>query len=346
MNAGGASLARILSKKGLVIMVNRSKRTRPEYLYAALLFMGAALLLVILIICGSCEPQKEPAGESSAQTSENSEASSESSVPVVESSEEESSQPTPEVEYAEFEVSTSDKMTGLLSLTDPAYAAGITDTPDGLTRVSNHKNDCYGLSGTALMLRLDAIEALNRLTKAFTESKGENTLIIHEAYKPGSAVQEDAVRKDLSNGNTVYFTLFPADKDGDNIGSGKYLWLVDNCNRFGYILRYPSEKASVTQVSGSGTGRVYRFVGYEHAAYMAKYHLCLEEYLDALRPYTAEAPLAVEYVDASGDKQTCYVYYVAAGEGETTTLTVRGGEDAVYSVSGNGSDGFIVTCYE
>lgn len=326
-------------------MENRSKRTRPEYLYAALLFMGAALLLVILIVCGSCEPSKEPAGESSAQTSENSESSSEGSVPVAESSEEESSEAEPEAEYAEFDVPTADKMTGILALTDPAYAAGLTDTPDGLTKISDHKNKYYGLSGTALTLRLDAIEALNQMTKAFTDAKGENTLIIHEAYKAGSAVENDPIRKDLSGGNTVYFTLYPADKDGDNIGTGKYLWLASNCNRFGYVLRYPSEKASVTQVSGNGTGRVYRFVGYEHAAYMAKYHLCLEEYLDAIRPYTAEAPLTIDYTDASGDKQTCYVYYVPAGEGETTTLTVRGGEDAVYSVSGNGTDGFIVTCY-
>ncbi|MBQ1254468.1 MAG: hypothetical protein IIX91_01650 [Clostridia bacterium] len=143
----------------------------------------------------------------------------------------------------------------------------------------------------------------------------------------------------------MYFSLYPADKDGDNIGTGKFLWLVDNCNRFGFILRYPSLKSSVTQVSGYGSGRVYRYVGYEHAAYMAKYHLCLEEYLDAVRPYTAEAPLAVEYTDASGDARKCWVYYVPAGEGETTSITIRGGEDTVYSVSGNGSDGFIVTCY-
>lgn len=328
-------------------MDNRSKRTRPEYLYAALLFIGTALLLVILIICGSCEPDEEqgPTGESSAFTSQTSDTSSEVSVPAPESSEEETSLPEPSVDYAEFEVSTADKMTGILALTDPAHAAGITAEPDGLVRISSIKNDAYGLSGTALTLHKDAVEAMNAFAKAFRTAKGENSLIIHEGYKSGASVKDDPIKKDLSNGYTVYFSLYPADKDGDNIGTGKYLWLANNCNRFGYILRYPSEKSDITHVSGYGTGRVYRFVGYEHAAHMAKYHLCLEEYLDSLRLYTAEAPLTIKYADSDGDEKTCWVYYVPAGEGEATTLTVRGGEDAIYSVSGNGSDGFIVTCY-
>ncbi len=329
-------------------MENRTKRTRPEYLYAALLFMGAALLLVILIICGSCEPSEEPAGESSAQNSQTSQTSvpSSESSSVTEESVEESSEAEVPVDYAEMEVPTAGKMTGILALTDPVYAAGITAEPDNLVRINSYKNDAYGLSGTALMLHSDAVEAMNEMTKAFRNAQGANSLIIHEAYKSGSSVKDDAIKKDLSNGYTVYFSLYPADPDGDNIGTGKYLWLANNCNRFGYVLRYPSEKSSITQVSGYGSGRVYRFVGYEHAAHMVKYHLCLEEYLESLRLYTAEAPLTIKYTDASGDERICYVYYVPAGEGETTSVTVRGGEDAVFSVSGNGSDGFIVTCYE
>ena len=61
-------------------MENRTKRKRPEYLYAALLFIGAALLLVILIVCGSCEPKKEPAGENSAALSQGGERSIRRSV--------------------------------------------------------------------------------------------------------------------------------------------------------------------------------------------------------------------------------------------------------------------------
>lgn len=329
-------------------MENRTKRKRPEYLYAALLFIGAALLLVILIVCGSCESKKEPAGtaESSAVLSQGDESSgAETSAEDESSVAEESSQPEASVEYSQTEVPTAGKMTGILALTDPTYAAGVTEAPEGLLNIHNNKNDTYGLSGTGLILRADAIDAMNKMAKAFTNAKGANTLIIHEGYKSGASVADDPIKKDLSNGYTVYFSLYPADKDGDNIGTGKFLWLVDNCNRFGFILRYPSLKSSVTQVSGYGSGRVYRYVGYEHAAYMAKYHLCLEEYLDAVRPYTAEAPLAIEYTDASGDAQKCWVYYVPAGEGETTSITIRGGEDTVYSVSGNGSDGFIVTCY-
>ena len=149
-------------------MENRTKRKRPEYLYAALLFIGAALLLVILIVCGSCEPKKEPAGtaESSAVLSQGDESSgAETSAEDESSVAEESSQPEASVEYSQTEVPTAGKMTGILALTDPTYAAGVTEAPEGLLKIHNNKNDTYGLSGTGLTLHADAIDAMNKMPR-------------------------------------------------------------------------------------------------------------------------------------------------------------------------------------
>ncbi len=317
-------------------MQNRKKPIRTEYLYTALLCIAAAILIVIMIVTNSCE-SNEQSLDGSAASAESS--VSEENSTLEESSEEEKSETvsTP-VTMHTVEISNTEIKNGMLAIS----GEGMTE-PTDLPTIASKKNDLYGLSGNALLLHEDAIEALNELIEAFEDAKGENNLIVDKAYT--AFEKENNVQHDLANGNTVMFSIWPVDPDGDYIGGGKFLWLVDNCYSFGYIVRYPSEKADKTHVSGSGSGRVYRYVGYEHAAYMGKYHLCLEEYLDALRSCTADAPLQIAYTDASGDEASCEVYFVPASDGDTTELTIRGGEDARYSISGNGKDGFIITCY-
>ncbi len=330
-------------------MQNQTQKMRKEYLYTALMCIGITLLIVILIIAGGCEPQTK---DSSGGDGDGSSTASPSGTTSNEGSKSESqgnidiSVPEGPVEFITVKYPSAQKMTGILALTDPDYMATVTEEPSELKNIAKLMNGLYGLSGYNLCLNEDAIKALNELIEAFEESKGENNLIVHEAYVAGASLTDSPFRKDLSNGNTVYFSIFPRDEDGESIGNGKYVWLVDNCNRFGYIARYPSEKAAITQVTGSESGKIYRYVGYEHAAYMAEWHLCLEEYIDAVRNATFDEPLAISYKNESGDQKTCKVYYIPAADGEETELKIRGGEGAEYSVSGDGSRGFIITCYE
>lgn len=55
-------------------------------------------------------------------------------------------------------------------------------------------------------------------------------------------------------------------------------WLRDNCHQYGFILRYPKEKQSVTGVTFEPWH--FRYVGVEHAGAIMQGGLCLEEYLD------------------------------------------------------------------
>ena len=328
--------------------MQNQQKMRKEYLYTALMCIGITVLIIILIIVGGCEPRPAEGGEEGTVSVPEKDTSSQApaqdvSQPGEDQSDIEISLPK---EHVTIQYPTADKMTGILALTNAEYMSTITEEPKGLARIFSNKNDHYGLSGNSLQLNLDAIKALNQMIEAFEESKGENNLIVDEAYIAGASLVSSPVKKDLSNGYTVNFSIWPPDEDEEALGTGKYIWLVDNCNRFGYVLRFPSEKQAYTGVSGSGTARIYRFVGYEHAAYMSKYHLCLEEYIDAVRNATFDAPLTIAYKDASGDEKACYVYYIAASAGEMTELKIRGGEDAKYSISGDGSSGFIVTCYE
>ena len=58
-----------------------------------------------------------------------------------------------------------------------------------------------------------------------------------------------------------------------------YPWLRENSCQYGFILRYPPDKTSVTGVSGEEWH--YRYVGVEAATEMYEGGLCLEEYLEA-----------------------------------------------------------------
>ena len=58
-------------------------------------------------------------------------------------------------------------------------------------------------------------------------------------------------------------------------------WLIENCQRYGFILRYPSDKSNLTGVNYEPWH--YRYVGTEHAKKITRQGICLEEYLDNLK---------------------------------------------------------------
>lgn len=57
-------------------------------------------------------------------------------------------------------------------------------------------------------------------------------------------------------------------------------WLMENCYKYGFILRYPSEKSEITGIGYEPWH--YRYVGKDAAEAIMKEGKCLEEYLDEL----------------------------------------------------------------
>ena len=55
-------------------------------------------------------------------------------------------------------------------------------------------------------------------------------------------------------------------------------WLKENCHKYGFILRYPSEKTDITGIIYEPWH--YRYVGVEHATKIMESGLTLEEYLE------------------------------------------------------------------
>lgn len=60
-----------------------------------------------------------------------------------------------------------------------------------------------------------------------------------------------------------------------------YQWLCDHAHEYGFILRYPEDKESITGVSYEPWH--WRYVGKEHAEKIKEKQLCLEEYVKEYR---------------------------------------------------------------
>ena len=61
-------------------------------------------------------------------------------------------------------------------------------------------------------------------------------------------------------------------------GTRQHQWLVEHCWEYGFILRYPEGKKSITGITPEAWH--YRWVGQPHATIMREENLCLEEYVE------------------------------------------------------------------
>lgn len=59
-----------------------------------------------------------------------------------------------------------------------------------------------------------------------------------------------------------------------------FMWLKENAQNYGFIMRYAKEKEAITQVDYEPWH--WRYVGAEHAVKMNELNLCLEEYIEYL----------------------------------------------------------------
>lgn len=90
----------------------------------------------------------------------------------------------------------------------------------------------------------------------------------HTEHHTGLAL--DVATQDYLSSNNDNLAVSFAETEG-------YKWLVENCNDFGFILRYPQDKESITNVSFEPWH--FRYVGVEHAKAITAKDLTLEEYV-------------------------------------------------------------------
>lgn len=69
-------------------------------------------------------------------------------------------------------------------------------------------------------------------------------------------------------------------------------WLIDHAHEHGFVIRYPEDKEEVTGIGYEPWH--LRWVGAEHADFMTRHNLCLEEYIEMIRKYNSAAVMIDE----------------------------------------------------
>lgn len=214
--------------------------------------------------------------------------------------------------------------------------------------IYDNANEYYKTSDMVVSLDATVIGHLNDLMEAFSKATGHSDLRVIGGYRTkedqDSRYASDSNDKDVPKGgcsdyNTGRsFSLQMPTDGGTNYYSatGDYAWFAENAPNYGFVLRFPEEKESVT--NRSSRTHIFRYVGIPHAVYMTQNNLCLEEYAEAVKAYTPDTqPLSITVGDAE-----YAVFYVKANESGTTDVAIPSCQS--YTISGNNMDGFIVTC--
>lgn len=253
---------------------------------------------------------------------------------------------------------------GDLVLIDATHPYTFPKSAQNIINVYGNKINLYSLSTTAVQLDAAVITQLNAMVKDFYEATGSKhaDLMLHSGYRTYE-YQQSLYEKYGESGSST----FPAGCSDYHIGKsfylkvctvldettsegkkkmiireiadcgGDYLWVKENAHKYGFIMRYPSDKTAYTGTVTDGEGH-YRYVGIPHAYAMYQNNWCLEEYLEQIRSYTYTG----EHLKVSDSAGTQYeIFYVPAAVDGITRLPLP--SNAPYTVSGNNIDGFIIS---
>jgi len=201
-------------------------------------------------------------------------------------------------------------------------------------------------------------EAANMLQQIFRKIDAGDEIIPVSGYRSGeeqTAIYENSLRENGKEFTAKYVALPDCSEHQTGLAIDLGLnqenldWIRPAfpdegiCARFreaaagyGFIERYPQGKEAVTGISHEPWH--FRYVGYPHARIMEERGLCLEEYMAFLE--TCREGCGLVYWQADG--MEAEIYYVPAEDDKTQLILP---ERAVYQVSGNNVNGFIVTVY-
>ena len=204
----------------------------------------------------------------------------------------------------------------------------MTLKPNGSTIYRPVSND-YKLESTALT-------ALNAMMYKHYEFDDAATFAISSAYRTleDQEVLGSSVQAGYSDHHTGYCVAIQY-SDRSNLESDH--WIYQNCYKFGFVIRYPEGKESITGVSDYG--HCLRYVGVAHATYMYQNGLCFEEYIELLKNNYSSSAKRLSI--AAADGYTYEVYYQPTAGQDVVTLDVPSNYN--YTVSGDNRSGFIVT---
>jgi D-alanyl-D-alanine carboxypeptidase len=218
----------------------------------------------------------------------------------------------------------------------PVHKAGI--SPD-IVNLSEHQElvQGYGLLDNSVMLSQSVAEKFSDMVQAAAGQDAQHFLI-------SSGYRNKEEQERLYEEKGAEYALPPGYSEHNlglslDIGSTQMpmsrapegQWLRDNAWDYGFILRYPEDKADITGIQYEPWH--FRYVGLPHSIIMRDKRLTLEEYLEFLeeqKTFTARVKgktYQISYIPVSGN----------------TAIPAPAGRHV--ELSGNNIDGVIVTVY-
>ena len=252
---------------------------------------------------------------------------------------------------------------GNLILVNSDHEYVFPSTPTDVS-VYDNKTISYKVNDKKVTMSMVTIEAFNRLMDDFYADTGCRDVMVVSGFRTeefqrqlyadrvASEGVEAAAKYVALPGQSEHHTGLAMDlsvytDSGEGYAVRTYercRWLVENFENYGFILRYPEDKANITGISYESWH--YRYVGTPHSLIMKEQDLVLEEYVESLqclgegRAILWDGEFSYEGSLTDSDAYTA-VYYVPAAESGDTTITVPEGRE--YTVSGDNVGGFIVT---
>lgn len=210
-------------------------------------------------------------------------------------------------------------------------------TPDSRTMVSlsAYDSEDFSVYSEDVVLKEDAADALCRMMKDYHKATELNDFIVYGTNDTFTDYGSCCPRKfaESATGYTVDLALNTSYGTIAFDGLDAEGWIVENCHKYGFIVRYPEGKADKT-------GESYcpwhlRYVGSLHAAIMKDKDMCLEEYVEYMSGFTYDEPF-----ECTLNGSAKVIYGQKAQEGGTKLRVPLAGS---YEVSGDNIGTFIIT---
>ena len=266
-------------------------------------------------------------------------------------------------DYKYITANVSDTRSGTLILVNNTHPYTFDNQPSVVEPEANSsiyysKTASYSVRDINVSMNTAAIQALNQMMDDFYAYQGnKKTIIINQGlrtYEEQQTILDEKIAALGENqtiaqkpGNSEHHTGYAMDISlyENNImatftGEGAYSWIFENAHKYGFILRYPEGKESVTGISYESWH--FRYVGVPHAEYMYQNQLTLEEYIDKLALYPFESAHLGVTDSATG---AAYEIYSVPVSVDGTRVPVPSVADGLteYSMSGDNSGHVIVT---
>ncbi len=239
----------------------------------------------------------------------------------------------------------------------------IFEEEEDVYSVFKNKTKSYKVTSGSVFLRMEMIQAMNDMMDAFYAKTENRNIMVNSGFRNAKQQQEVYDSKLQLNGAeyaekyvqkpgySEHHTGYAMDLavydegdlevEGDEAmwtfdGKNEYFWVDQNCDQYGFVLRYSASKEDVTGIAYESWH--YRYVGIGNALAMTNMGLSLEEYVNFIKDYTYNGTRY--YITADNGDIYCTYYVKSSGQdGQKIPIpkTARS-----YQISGNNIDGFII----